>query len=58
MRVPTTTLPPIDALRHRIGGRVVSPDDPDYDAMRTIMTVTRQRRIAKSVDALREGRIR
>ncbi|HET9436438.1 MAG TPA: FAD-binding oxidoreductase [Candidatus Limnocylindrales bacterium] len=31
------TQPVLDALRDRVTGRVVGPDDPDYDAMRTIM---------------------
>ncbi|HEX5589188.1 MAG TPA: FAD-binding oxidoreductase [Candidatus Limnocylindrales bacterium] len=37
MRVPAAAQPVIDALRDRITGRVVTPDDPEYDAMRTIM---------------------
>ena len=36
MSVPTALAPAVDALRAAIRGRVVTPDDVDYDRLRTI----------------------
>ena len=50
MQVPTFSAPiSIAELRQRVRGRVVQPDDPDYDALRTVVSGEYDRRPAAIV---------